>query len=364
MTSGEAAVHGLLQRAQRAGLVVGAAAAWGRDSRKLQTVVVGRAAVRPAPRQLTLDTWMDLASLTKPLITTTLALLAMRSGELRCETRVGEVLTETRGGPVGDLTVASLLSHTSGLPSWLPLYCRLPEPDRGRLLSELARIEPLAAPGRRVIYSCVGFILLGALLERVGEADLATQARDAVLRPLGLEEDLGFRPDPASRKLAAGATEPREERRLVASLGLDVTAIPRCAPGLPDDGNARFLGGVAGNAGLFGTARGVWRLAREFRHGGGELLRAEEAALATRAVTTGCEQDRALGWQMSSTVGCSAGPALPPDAVGHTGFTGVSVWLRPASGDCNVLLGNRVHPGFRNAQLHPLRRRFHALAAR
>ncbi len=357
-----AAVCELLQRAQRAGCVAGAVAVWGRDTAELQTAVAGLAAVRPSPRCLTPDTWMDLASLTKPLITATLTLLAVRSGDVRLDTRVGEVLIETRHSWVGDLTIVSLLSHTSGLPSWLPLYCRLPDADPVSLVSELARVTPVAAPGSRVIYSCIGFILLGLLLERVGGAGLDALAQDAILRPLRLEDDLGYRPDPELRPLAAGAVEPSEERRMVTELGLDVTAIPGCVGGLPDDGNARFLGGVAGNAGLFGTARGVWNLAREYRRGGGELLTADEAALATRVVTTGLEQDRALGWQRSSTVGCSAGPALPPDAVGHTGFTGVSVWLRPDSGDCFVLLGNRVHPAFRGTDLHPLRRRFHALA--
>jgi len=132
----------------------------------------------------------------------------------------------------------------------------------------------------------------------------------------------------------------------------------------PDDGNARFLGGVAGNAGLFGSARGVSLLAAEYLPGGGRLLTSEEAELATTSATGGLEQERGFGWQLASTSGCSAGAGLSPRSFGHTGFTGVSVWADPSTRGVFVLLTNRNHPEQREIDLHPLRRRFHVLAGR
>jgi CubicO group peptidase (beta-lactamase class C family) len=129
-----------------------------------------------------------------------------------------------------------------------------------------------------------------------------------------------------------------------------------------DDGNARGLGGAAGNAGLFGTAAAVARLAAEYLPGGGVLLTAEEAAFATACRTEGLEQARGLGWQLAASPGCSAGPSLAAEAFGHTGFSGVSVWVDPSSRAALVLLGNRLHPGGRTADLHPMRRRYHTLA--
>jgi CubicO group peptidase (beta-lactamase class C family) len=357
----ERAVARLLAAAHRAGMVAGAVACWGRRDEPV-LASAGHAALRPAVRPLADDTWFDLASLTKPLVTTTLALLGFRSGALAPTTTVGEVLDETRGSAVGALQLGRLLTHTAGLPAWLPLYC-LAEGDPRRLPSRLARIELAARPGERVIYSCVGFILVGLMLERAAAVGLAQLALRQVLRPIGLEEELAFNPDPARRRLAGRAATPASEQRLVRERGLDPRWIPAVGEGRPDDGNARFLGGAAGNAGLFGTARGVWRLAAEYLEGGGHLLTPEEAASATASLTPGLGHERGLGWQLAATPRCSAGPALAPTAFGHSGFTGVSLWADGASRARFVLLANRVHPAHRAIDLHPLRRRFHRLAA-
>jgi CubicO group peptidase (beta-lactamase class C family) len=129
---------------------------------------------------------------------------------------------------------------------------------------------------------------------------------------------------------------------------------------MPDDGNARFLGGVAGNAGLFGTVAGVLGMARAWLEPG-LLLTADEIALATADRTAGLGQARGLGWQLAATPGCSAGSALSPSSFGHTGFAGASLWVDPTRGTALALLGNRVHPAHRPTDLHPLRRRFHRI---
>ena len=353
-------VNTLLERAVSAGQVTGAVAVWGRDEASLRSVRAGCAALRPVAAPAVDETWFDLASLTKPLVTTTLCLLGLRSGALEPTDRVGALVPETRGSEIADLELASLLTHSSGLPAWLPLYC-LAEGEPRRLPERLGGIGLEARPGTRVRYSCVGFVIAGLMLERAAGRPLDRLFSEQVLRPLGLEEQLGFHPDPERRPLAGAASAPDAETLLVRELGADPAFIPPVGTGLPDDGNARFLGGAAGNAGLFGSARGVWRLAAEYANPTGELLTAGEAAAATRSRTRGLQQARGYGWQLAATAGCSAGPALPPGAFGHTGFTGVSVWAEPG-GAAYVLLANRVHPCHRSLDLHPLRRRFHQLA--
>ena len=353
------AVHELLKRGVGGGVAPAAIAEWGRVGGETRSEVVGSARQVPVRETASDRTWFDLASLTKPLVTTTLAMIAFRKGELALETPVGEVLGELRDGDVGDLDIGQLLTHTSGLPAWLPLYC-LAEGDPGRLEKGLSSVRLVETPGNRVVYSCVGFLILGMILERIFGSPLASVFRREVTGMLGIDDELGFCPDPGTHSLSAGAASPVAESRLVNQLGLDRRWIPPIAPGLPDDGNARFLGGAAGNAGLFGTAAGVFGLAKEFL--GGTLFNRDEIEMATTLRTKGLEQARGLGWQLASSPGCSAGPSLSSGAFGHTGFTGVSVWIDPEIEGVFVLLTNRNHPGQRENDLHPFRRRFHTLA--
>ena len=351
----------LLQRAIRAGSAPAAVAAWGRAGGEVSGEVVGYSTLFPERAEVSGETWFDLASLTKPLVTTTLTLLAFRSGVMTATTRVGEVLDEVRGTEVGNLDVNQLLTHTAGLPAWLPLYC-LAEGRLDLLPSRLGEVRLEGRPGEQVVYSCVGFVTLGLMLARIADQDLDSLFQREVLKVLGLEGELGFKPDLATHSLIGGAAEPAAEMGLIRDLGFDQRWIPATEHGLPDDGNARFLGGKAGNAGLFGTARGVVALASEYLPGGGSLLSPGEATEATTLQTEGLEQGRCWGWQLGSTPGCSSGQALSEGAFGHTGFTGVSVWCDPQTKSVYVLLTNRNHPTQRGNDLHPLRRRFHALA--
>ncbi len=201
------------------------------------------------------------------------------------------------------------------------------------------------------------------MLEQVSGTSLDILFREKVLEVLTLENDLGFNPDPVRRAVVGGAARPKAEHRMVLDLGLDPKWIPPVGTGRPDDGNARFFGGAAGNAGLFGSLRGVERLTAEYSRRGATLLTPEETRRALESQTQGLEQERCSGWQIATSRGCSAGAALPPTAFGHTGFTGVSVWAETGSGGIWVLLTNRNHPGQRGIDLHPLRRRFHDLTS-
>jgi len=350
----------LMGRAVRAGLAVGWVGLAVREGEAGLGWCTGRRSVGGEPVEA--DLRYDLASLTKPLATGTLLLLAGRDG-LELDTPLADLLPELAGTVWGAATLLQCSTHTAGFPAWAPLYA-LHGPSREGYLQALRELAPASPAGTRVEYSCPGFVALGLALERAGGADLATLFADLVAGPLELGAELAFAPR-AGTPVAAGETRWRVEEQLLAERGL--SAVPPAGDGgaIPcGDGNARGLGGAAGNAGLFGTAAAVARLAAEYLPGGGELLTAEEAGLATAARTDGLEQSRGIGWQLAATPGCSAGGALPPRAFGHTGFSGTSVWADPDSRAVYVLLGNRLHPGGATPDLHPLRRRFHRISAR
>lgn len=359
MRENEASVARLLAAAVASGLAPGFVVLWGRPN-EFHCVVYGRRGLGAGPVRA--DVWYDLASLTKPLVTTTLALLAGRHG-MGLHDPLARFLPELAGSPWAGVTVLQCLTHTAGFPAWAPLYA-YGEPSRESYLRVLAGIAPVEVPGSAVVYSCLGFIALGMALERVGRLPLAALFRREVLAPLRLAEELDFVP-PLARPVALGEKRFFVEERLCREQGLQAQPPPALAGCWScDDGNARGLGGVAGNAGLFGTALGVLRLAQEYLQDFARLLSAEEAKLATSNHTPKMAQARGLGWQLATTPGCSAGPALSPASFGHTGFTGTSLWVDPERQAVFVLLGNRLHPGGRTPDLHPLRRRFHVLAAR
>ena len=347
----------LLQHAVRSGLAVGWVGLAARGGVRGRCWCAGASGLGGEP--VDADLRFDLASLTKPLAATTLLLMARRDG-LDLDAPLSELLPELVGGPWGGATFLQCATHTAGFPAWAPLYAGGALTREG-YLDALGRVAPASPAGSRVEYSCLGFLAVGIALERAGGADLATLFREMVAEPLGVADEVSFAPA-AGTPVAAGESAWFVEAQLLAGRGLAGDPPPTSAGVVPcDDGNARGLGGVAGNAGLFGTAAAVARVAAEYLPGGGEVLEAHEAALATACLTAGLEQARGLGWQLADTPGCSAGPALSRAAFGHTGFTGTSVWADPESDGVFVLLGNRLHPGGRTPDLHPLRRRFHAL---
>lgn len=355
------AVAELLRRAVARGIAPSAVAVWGRSGDEPRVVAEGRARVAIDPCPAVAETRYDLASLTKPLVTTTLTLLAVRRQALDLELRVGEVMAEAAGSPLAGATISQLLAHSAGLPAWRPLYALPGVPTN--VVRQLFAIDLTAVPGDKIEYSCLGFILLGKIVERVLDVPLDLAFRHQVTDPLRLTGSIGFNPGADDPWIAGGSVSPEPEPRMCAELGLRADACPEVGPGRANDGNARFLGGVAGNSGLFGTARAVFTVASQYLLDSTSLLRPEEIAAATQVVASDGQQSRGLGWQLSSTRSCSAGPGLGPHAFGHTGFTGTSVWVDPDLEAIFVLLANRHHPGYHDVDLHPLRRRFHELAA-
>jgi CubicO group peptidase (beta-lactamase class C family) len=334
--------------------------------RETAAVARGDAVVAPERIPATLETVFDLASLTKPLATALLACMEAEAGRLSLDDPVAAYLAEFDREDKRRITLRHLLTHASGLPKWVPLYAAAGDPSRA---AEAIAALPLAyETGTRVVYSDPNFVALGLALERAAGSRLDALFAERVARPLGLART-GYLPDPGLRpEIAASETGNEYERRMAESLGDAAAGYDGWRTGVlwgeVHDGNAHFLGGVAGHAGLFGPAREVARVAEQFLPGSLLLSREETFAAFRTDFTPGLEEHRSLGWMLASTPGSSAGPALPPDAFGHTGFTGTSVWVDPRAARVFVLLTNRTHPTYNAPPMAEIRRRVHELAIR
>jgi len=322
-------------------------------------------AVREPQHAATLETIYDLASLTKPLVTGLLCARLVELGELTLDSALANYLGEFDRADKHALTVRQLLVHTSGLPGWRPLYITSggePEAVLGAIASEPLEHEP----DTQVIYSDLNFIVLGFLLERLTGKRLAQLARQEIFEPLGLQRTF-FNPALAMQTEVAACEGGNAYERDMCERA---TPEHRYAGWRADliwgevhDGNAHFLGGAAGHAGLFSTARETLRLANQFLSGLSELLNAETCQLFRTNMTEGLNEARSLAWQLAATKDSSAGPSLPADAFGHSGFTGTSCWIDPHRQRVFLLLTNRTHAhSLPFANLNDVRRQFHTLA--
>jgi CubicO group peptidase (beta-lactamase class C family) len=291
-------------------------------------------------------TIFDLASLTKVIATTSLAMRQIALSRITLDTRVADVM---RGWDADDrrlITIRQLLDHSSGLPARIAIW----REARGReAYAERIASTPLERPpGTASVYSDVGFMLLGLLLEQTGGSPLDSQFRDLFGRTL---DPIQYRPlAHLYERIAPTEHDPWRGRVLCGEV---------------HDENAAALGGVAGHAGLFGTAEAVGVFARLVLRtfdeptalGTPDLMR----AFAARSAVPG--SSRALGWDTALPTS-SCGRYVSPKAIGHTGFTGTSLWIDPERDFYAVLLTNRVHPDRANEAFLPLRAEFHEALTR
>ncbi|MGI8423520.1 MAG: serine hydrolase domain-containing protein [Chloroflexota bacterium] len=341
-----------LRRAVEDGLVPGAAAAVGTADGRLRAEAYGWAQLEPRRRRLDLDMLFDCASLTKVVVTTTLALHAIETGHLFLGQKAASAVPEFGAAGKDDVTIRHLLTHTSGLPAGIDVSAS------GKTRAAALRTvwdTPLAAPSASaVVYSDLGFITLGEVLARVLGKPLHRLASDAIFEPLGMR-DACFNP---ARRDRCVATEIVPERG-----GLVVGEV--------HDDNAAVMGGVAGHAGLFATLADVERFARMWLGSGSlegrRVLSPAATALATRDQTGSVDRlaQRGLGWVLTPNGFWPAADLASPTSYSHTGFTGTSIVIDPTIGIYAVLLTNRVHPS-REAgsvqRIRTLRARFHNCA--
>lgn len=304
----------------------------------------GCAELGPQGREISSDSVFDLASLTKPVCCGTLCLLMSEEGRLDLGEPVGSYVPEFSGGWRDDVRVVQLLCHSSGLPSGIPLsrICREP----GEVLDAVCRSEMAYAPGTRSLYSDVGFILLGKMLERLTGSPLDRLAQIEVFGPLGMDSSM-FVPGP------------HLSDRLVATQQL---ASGQVLVGQVHDGNARFMGGISGNAGLFSSVADLCKFCRMMLGREGSLLSASTISEATRIWIDDGANAYGLSWFKRRSPENPASIHFSPEAYGHTGYTGTSIWIDPARDFFAILLTNRVHPLDRTEripEMNRVRRRFH-----
>jgi CubicO group peptidase (beta-lactamase class C family) len=326
---------------------------------------LGHSVVEPYRITTSLDTIYDLASLTKPLITGLLCAKRVEEGELTLDSAVAHYLPEFERTDRQMITVRQLLTHTSGLPAWRPLYI-LTEGDRDRAVSVIVN-EPLDhPPDTRVVYSDLGFIVLGFLLERLTGHRLSQLAQTEIIEPLQLKRTF-FNPDVALQTgIAACETGNAYERETCRTTGAAEYSNWRenVIWGEVHDGNAYFLGGASGHAGLFSTVSETLRIASQCVPEQGQLLKPETCNELFRVnMTKGLNELRSMSWQLAATPESAAGPALPLDSYGHSGFTGTSCWIDPDHQRVFILLTNRTHArALPFVNINSVRRQFHSLA--
>ena len=305
-------------------------------------------------RPATVETIYDLASVTKPMATASSVLTLVEQGRLTLTATLPSLLGEA-ASHLANVTVQHLLTHTSGLPAWKPLY----QSGQGLDAAVAAILRlPTAPPGTRYEYSCLGFILLGRIVRQVSGQSLDAFARENVFQPLGLA-DTGYAP----AETLQGRIAPTRSAEKAAE-GEDKEA---ALVGVVHDGNARGIGGVSGNAGLFGTARDVATFGEAMRQGGACGQRLLGAPTLARVLASQVKPEIGAHTLMFFAQGnglCPAGDLLSPRAVGHSGFTGTVLTLDPEYDLTVAVLTNRVLTDPDGAKWLPLRRRFlNALAA-
>lgn len=327
--------------------IPGAVCLVGQPGKILHFKAYGNRALVPQVEAMTLDTIFDAASLTKVVATTSSLMKLFDQGRIRLNDKVTVYLPEFQGGK-SDITVRQLMTHFSGLRPDLTLT-----PEWSGYQTGIAKAlvdKPVAEPGERMIYSDINFELLGEIVHRLSGVPLDEYARREIFLPLGMRESM-FNP-PASWKARIAPTEMWKGSVL---------------RGVVHDPTARFMGGVAGHAGLFTTAMDLSRFATFLLNlgelGGTRVVSPLTVRKFTEPQTPPLQTTmRGLGWDIDSPFSGNRGELFPIGSYGHTGFTGTSLWIDPYTKTYVILLANSVHPHLRPA-ITSLRGRVATIAA-
>ena len=345
---GAADVDRVVNESVAKGELPGAVVQIGKPGQVLYRKAYGSRALQPTQEAMTADTVFDIASLTKVIATTSAMMRLFEQGKVRLNDLVSYYLPEFGKN---DITVRLLMTHFSGLRPDVDLKPVWSGYETGIHLALVDK--PSHAPGERFVYSDINFILLGEIVRKLSGKTLDAFVEEQVFGPLGMK-DTRFRP-PAEWRARIAPTE--QEAGMTAPLR-----------GVVHDPATRFMGGVAGHAGLFSTAADLGRFAEMMLRLGttsdGRRLFQPATIRKFTEPQTPMDQPtlRALGWDMDSRYSANRGELFPFGSYGHTGFTGTSVWIDPSSQTYVVLLGNSVHP-MRRPPINSLRGRVATIAA-
>lgn len=321
----------------------GAAAAVGHKSGIYKIEHYGNRCLIPNKLPMERDTLFDMASLTKVIATNTLFMIFLEKGLISLFDKVSQYVEYFMDEKKVDITLFNLLTHTAGLPAFGPLYrlCR----DFEDAVKFISKEKLVYMPGSRVVYSDYGFILLKYILERVGQDSFDNLCRKYIFEPLDMKNTCF---NPKSSNVAATEIELESGKTLM---------------GVCHDENGRFFNGISGHAGLFSNIEDMTKFASMLINRGKYKNRnlISRAAFMTmiQNYTEGFEENRALGWCVKGRTISSGGDIISPNAFGHTGFTGTSIWIDIENDIYIVLLTNRVHPTRENNNIIRFRRIFH-----
>ncbi|HEX5229409.1 MAG TPA: exo-beta-N-acetylmuramidase NamZ domain-containing protein [Bryobacteraceae bacterium] len=330
--SGAVSVDREIDRAVHDGLIPGAVVLVGHDGRVVYEKAYGSRAIVPRRELMTVDTIFDIASLTKVVATTPALMRLFEQGQIRLNDPVTKYLPEFQGGH-SDITIRNLMTHFSGLRPDLDLQPAWTGYEHGihRALID----KPTGPPGVRFVYSDINFNLLAEIVHRLTGKMLNEVAREIVFEPLGMKETMFLPPASLQPRIAPTEIDPATGQPL---------------RGQVDDDTARYMGGVAGNAGAFSTAADLAKFAQMMLdHGEANgSTRLFSAATIEKFTTPQSPPDqpilRGLGWDIDSPYSSNRGELFPIGSYGHTGFTGTSIWIDPFSRTYLILLTNSVHP--------------------
>jgi CubicO group peptidase (beta-lactamase class C family) len=294
---------------------------------------------------VTNSTLFDLASLTKVIATTSDVMKLHDEGMLDLADRVSKFIPEFAAGEKADITIRQLLTHTSGLPAHREFYKICKSADAA--LDSVFATRLVDQPGDTTIYSDLGMITLGKVVEHVTGSSLDEYSEREFFDPLQMGNTM-FNP-PASLRGRAAPTE------------VDTAWRKKMIQGTVHDENAWFLGGVSGHAGLFSTASDLAVFMQMIMNGGvyGGHRYLQDSTVKEFVGGQGEIGGRALGWDTKSIKGSSAGDLFSSKSFGHTGFTGTSIWADPVRNLFVVLLTNRVYPTRNNNKIHSFRPKLH-----
>ncbi len=346
---GSAALDAQMQQAVRDGSIPGGVLLVGHEGKIIHRRAYGSRALVPAREAMTVDTIFDLASLTKVVATTPGIMKLVEQGKLSITDPVTKYLPEFQNGK-SDITIRDLMTHFSGLPPDVDLTPAWSGYETG--IHKALTAKPTYPPGQRFVYSDINFELLGDIVRRISGESLDKFVREQVFQPLGMR-DTGYLP--------AAALIPR-----IAPTEVDAST-GKPWRGVVDDPTARYMGGVAGHAGVFSTANDL-ALYCEMLLGMGQRagVRIFSPATVKKFTEPASPPDqpalRALGFDLDSSYSSPRGELFPIGSYGHTGFTGTSLWIDPQSQTYVILLTNFIHPKS-GKSLNGLRRTIGTLVA-
>jgi CubicO group peptidase (beta-lactamase class C family) len=303
-----------------------------------------------ASRPIDNTTMFDLASVSKVIGTTSAVMKLVDNGQLGLDDSVGKYLPPFASGPKAAITIRQLITHRAGFPPFRRFFLMCSTATAA--IDSVFATALVATPGDTTIYSDIGMITMGKVVEKITGMPLDAFVRKEFFEPLGMTRTMYAPPESLASQCAPTEIDTLWRKRLV--------------QGQVHDENAALLDGVAGHAGLFSTASDLaiymQMLLNKGAYGGVRYLKESTVIEFTRKYVQG--QDRYLGWDMKSSTGSSAGSLFSPSSFGHLGFTGTSVWTDPDRRISVILLTNRVHPTRANQKIQRIRPAVHDMVIR